>query len=92
VELIGGMMGAASVGVAEDVGAPGLGVSVAPSGLTPAAVAVGDDWAAAVPARVGNGVAVHSGGKVGRAEVGVEATVGVAGVGGKAVTVGEAGG
>ena len=54
-------------------------------------VAVGGGGLPGVPARVGKGDAVHSGGRVGIAEVGVEAAVAIVSAGAWA-GVGEAGG
>lgn len=91
------------VGVAVGVGPPAVDVGRVAAGTGDAPVVVGVGSAPCVevvlgggglpgvPARVGNGDAVHSGGRVGIAEVGVEAAVATVSAG-TAGGVGDAGG
>jgi hypothetical protein len=90
------------VGVTVEAGPPAVDAGLVVAGTGDAAVvvvgnapvvdvAVGGGGLPGVPARVGKGDAVHSGGRVGIAEVGVEAAVATVSAGAWA-GVGEAGG
>jgi hypothetical protein len=90
------------VGVTVEAGPPAVDAGLVVVGTGDAAVvvvgnapvvdvAVGGGGLPGVPARVGKGDAVHSGGRVGIAEVGVEAAVATVSAGAWA-GVGEAGG
>jgi hypothetical protein len=90
------------VGVTVEAGPPAVDAGLVVVGTGDAAVvvvgnapvvdvAVGGGGLPGVPARVGKGDAVHSGGRVGIAEVGVEAAVAIVSAGAWA-GVGEAGG